>query len=61
MFKKCVYACDISVDKMKHLFIYLLDTPEKLLEDHEVQEFASILVDKEHGAGLEVCLNVFLL
>ena len=31
-----------------------LDTPEKLKEDHEIQNFAALLVDKENGVGLKV-------
>ena len=31
-----------------------LDTQEKLKEDHEIQNFAALLVDEESGVGIKV-------
>lgn len=44
-----------AIFKLNPINLISADSPEKLQNDYEVQEFAALLVDEETGAGIKVC------
>lgn len=44
-----------AIFKLNPINLISADSPKKLQNDYEVQEFAALLVDEENGAGIKVC------
>ena len=44
-----------AIFKLNPINLISADSPEKLQNDYEVQEFAALLVDEGNGAGIKIC------